>query len=197
MFFSTIRFIIGLGNPGIEYEGTRHNIGFEVVDCLTEKLDIKLIPGKGDYLIGWKRINQQHVGIVKPLTFMNNSGVAVRDIAESYSTSTSGLLVVVDDFNLPLGTLRLRHKGNDGGHNGLYSLIYHLHSNEFPRLRCGIAGVTMPTNKKDMAGYVLSTFDKQENEIADRMIHRASDALFVSITEGLDAAINKYNTKNV
>ncbi|MGH2568737.1 MAG: aminoacyl-tRNA hydrolase, partial [Bacteroidota bacterium] len=119
-------FFIGLGNPGSQYDGTRHNIGFDVVDSLAGALKIRFKPGTGEYLEARGFFGDTEVGLAKPLTYMNNSGSAVMEIQERYHLPLDRLLIICDDFWLPLGTLRLRTKGSDGGHNGLYSIIYHL-----------------------------------------------------------------------
>ena len=189
--------IIGLGNPGAEYDGTRHNIGFAVVDAIARSLNLDLQAGRGEYVGGWKLLRQREIILVKPLTYMNNSGVAIAEIIGSRAIPMDQLLVVVDDFHLPLGTLRLQKKGSDGGHNGLYSIIYHLQSENFPRLRCGIGGETMPVNRKEMAGYVLSPFEKEEKAIVIKMIERASTIAGIAATENIDAAIGRLNASNI
>jgi PTH1 family peptidyl-tRNA hydrolase len=187
--------VIGLGNPGSEYETTRHNVGFRIIDAIAKHLQIRIKAGKGDYLIGEKDITRSKVVLVKPLTYMNNSGLAVRDIVERYSLQIDELLIIVDDFNLPFGTLRLRMSGSDGGHNGLYSIIYHLNSEDFPRLRCGIG----PESKtgSDMIDFVLSPFN--ENELTDLrdMIMHARDAVICAATGGYTAALNCLSKKNI
>lgn len=183
--------VIGLGNPGSEYETTRHNVGFRVVDAVAEKLHIRLKSGKGDYLIGEKEVAQNKTILVKPLTYMNNSGLAVIDIVERFSLRTNELLVVCDDFNIPFGTLRLRMNGSDGGHNGLYSIIYHLGSIEFPRLRCGI-GYDNKTGS-DMADFVLSQFDKAELTDLLKMETRARDVVICAAAQGYAAALECLN----
>ena len=189
--------IIGLGNPGAEYDGTRHNIGFAVVDAIAEALDIDLHAGGGEYVVGWKSFRQKEIALAKPLTYMNNSGIAVCEIVESRALQMNQILVVADDFHFPLGALRIRVKGSDGGHNGLNSIIYHLQSENFPRLRCGIGGKTMPANKKEMARYVLSPFEREEEAIVKKMIERARDVAAIAATENIDAAINRLNASQV
>ena len=162
--------IIGLGNPGSEYDGTRHNIGFTVVDKLAKKFDADFHAGRGEFVSTSFRVKGEQVLLVKPLTYMNNSGVAVKEILEQHHLLLEELLVVVDDFQLPLGTLRLRTKGSDGGHNGLASIIYQLESDEFPRLRCGIQSEAMPKNKNMMADFVLSPFEEKEQDKVKKMI---------------------------
>ena len=186
--------IVGLGNPGSEYEGTRHNIGFAVVDALADKMNVDFHPGRGEYRIGWSGSGEQKIALVKPLTYMNNSGVAVREIVEWYKIALNDVLVISDDFQLQLGTLRIRLKGSDGGHNGLYSIIYQLQSNEFPRMRCGIASELMPKNKKEMANFVLSPFEKKEYEPVRELINRAQEAAIAAATDGIETAMNRFNT---
>lgn len=186
--------LIGLGNPGSEYDGTRHNIGFRVIDAVSEILDLRLSTGVGEYLMGKARVRGKHTLLIKPLTYMNNSGRAVVDIVGRYKVTLDEILVIGDDFQLPLGKLRLRPKGSDGGHNGLYSIIYQLKSEQFPRLRCGIASEIMPKRKSEMARFVLSVFDINEQPIIEDMITRARDAALMFVTEGIHAAMNKCNT---
>lgn len=187
--------LIGLGNPGLEYEGTRHNVGFRVIDAIGAALDLELSPGHGEYLIGKTRAYGKPVLLIKPLTYMNNSGRAVADVTERYNLALDHILVVCDDFQLPLGTLRLRPKGSDGGHNGLYSIIYHLQRADFPRLRCGIWPAQRGTKKKfDMVQFVLSVFDKDEEPIVKQTVNCARDAVLVFVSEGLSAAMNKFNS---
>lgn len=184
--------IFGLGNPGREYEMTRHNVGFMVVDALAEKIGVDFKPGAGDYLIGSGRRAGKEILLVKPLTYMNNSGVAVKDVVEKYKIDLRDILVICDDLNLPLGVIRIRQKGSDGGHNGLYSIIYHLKTMEFPRLRCGIGN---PEKMKNMVDFVLSKFDEDEIEILKEMIARAVDATLCFISDGISVAMNRFNKK--
>jgi PTH1 family peptidyl-tRNA hydrolase len=188
-------FVIGLGNPEKRYTGTRHNIGFEVVDRLAQELRMQFKPGRGEFLIAQGSFRDQPLILVKPLTFMNESGLAVMEIRDQFDARNEDLLVVCDDFQLPLGQLRLRLRGSDGGHNGLYSIIYHLQSEEFPRLRCGIASSTMPTDKNQMADFVLARFTSEELPIASEMIPQAKDACLFTLTDGLTKAMNVFNKK--
>ncbi len=167
--------IVGLGNPGAQYQETRHNVGFLVVDELCTRLRARLKPGKGDYLIAHTIVEAVDVHIAVPITFMNNSGTAVVDILARSQITPRELLVVVDDFALPLGMLRFRLSGSDGGHNGLASIIYMLNSHEFPRLRCGIGNTTV-SQKSDMAPFVLSPFEREEVPAVKDMVMRAADA---------------------
>lgn len=188
--------VVGLGNPGTQYDGSRHNIGFEVADALAEVCRTNYRGGKGDYLLATSRYEGILISIVKPLTFMNNSGDAVRDALEHLRVDPERCLVVCDDFQLPLGQLRLRVRGSDGGHNGLYSIIYQLQTEDFPRLRCGIGSPHMPAEKSLMASYVLSAFEGDEAADVGTMIQRARDACLSVATEGLVPAMNKFNTRH-
>lgn len=187
---------VGLGNPGDEYEGSRHNLGFEIVDRIAWRIGAEFQSGKGDYRIATGSFKNREIGLVKPLTYMNNSGEAVLDIQERYSVPPDQLLILCDDFQLPLGRIRLRPGGSDGGHNGLYSVIYHLKSSSFPRLRCGIASPSMPTDKALMAAFVLAPFSREERIVVDDMVVRASDAVLTVAVDGLQKAMNLYNTPN-
>lgn len=185
--------VVGLGNPGYEYEHTRHNIGFAVADAVAQKLAIRFQAGPGEYYVALGRWKRTDILLIKPVTYMNNSGIAVKEIMDLYDLQCSQLLTVVDDFQLPLGVLRIRKKGSDGGHNGLASIIYHLQSDEFPRLRCGIRSDAMPQRKSELTGFVLTAFDRAERELVRAMVDRASLAALAVATEGLENAMNQFN----
>ena len=190
--------IVGLGNVGSEYEATRHNVGFMVVDLLAANARKTFKPGKGEYYFAEMRHAGEDVVLIKPTTFMNNSVVAVKDASQRYGVGMADLLVVYDDFNIPLGKLRLRKGGSDGGHNGMYSIIYHLNDDSFPRLRCGIGtGEVLPVQrivpKRDMADFVLSEFEKEELPEVEKMTKNAADAVFVFIGSGIQTAMNRFN----
>ncbi len=187
--------LVGLGNPGAEYEGTRHNIGFDIIERIAGGIKAPFRPGKGDFTIAVGSFKNEEIGLVKPLTYMNNSGEAVLDIRNRYDIPLERFLILCDDFQLPLGRLRLRPDGSDGGHNGLYSIIYHLKSNSFPRLRCGIASEEMPADKTQMAAYVLSPFSPAERPLVDDMIARAAEASLAFAVDGLAKTMNHYNMK--
>jgi len=188
-----VRALIGLGNPGSEYDGTRHNIGFAVIDAIAESLNVRLRREGGTFLTAPALIDGKKILLVQPRSYMNNSGEEVKAVVETHGLGLDDVLIIVDDFHLPLGTLRLRLKGSDGGHNGLYSIIEQLGSNAFPRLRCGIGGETMPKDKKELARYVLSPFEQQEREAVRRLIARGRDAALVAATESVEAAISRFN----
>ncbi len=186
------KMIVGLGNVGREFEGTRHNVGFMVADEVASKFKKKFLPGKGEYYVSEMRHAGEAVVLLKPTTFMNNSGVAVKDAAEKFGIELKDLLVICDDFNISLGKLRLRKNGSDGGHNGIYSIIYHLNDDGFPRLRCGI-GTEEVTPGRDMADFVLSKFEAEEIPEVEKMVKSAADAVFVFINEGIETAMNRFN----
>ncbi len=185
--------LVGLGNPGQEYHNTRHNIGFEILDVLAERLKISFRPGKGEFEIGFGSFKNCELALLKPLTYMNNSGEALLDIRNRYDIPLERFLVLCDDFQLPLGRIRLRPDGSDGGHNGLYSIIYHLKSNSFPRLRCGIASELLPIDRRLLARFVLEPFDLDERPAVRSMILRASEASLSFVTEGLQKTMNLFN----
>lgn len=186
--------LVGLGNPGAEYEGTRHNIGYEILRRIAGELKADFRPGKGEYYQAVRSFKNEEIGLFLPLTYMNNSGEAVLDIRDRYDIPIERFLILCDDFQLPLGRLRLRPGGSDGGHNGLYSIIYHLKSNSFPRLRCGIASDETPSEKFRMADYVLAPFSPAERPMVDDMIERAAEASLSFAVDGLAKAMNRYNT---
>jgi len=163
--------IFGIGNPGIRYEFTRHNAGFLLLDYLAKKFSIGFKESTGEYLQSEGNINEQRFLLVKPVTFVNNSGIAAKQIFEKYSLLPEEFLVVCDDTNLQSFDLRVRLSGGDGGHNGLSSLIYHLMTDQFPRIRIGI-GCNPP--EIELADYVLSEFSKTELEAFQKTFNKGS-----------------------
>jgi len=183
--------IIGLGNPGEKYKNTRHNLGFRVVDKLADKNHQRFKPGKGDYLfceIG--KGKDTSCFLIKPLTYMNSSGEAVGEALDHWSMGRENLLVLCDDVNLPLGKIRIREKGTDGGHNGLKSIIYRLNSIEFVRLRMGIGNAPLNT---DLEEFVLKEFNEPEQEIVERMIEKACIAVENTLTWGIEDSMSRFN----
>jgi PTH1 family peptidyl-tRNA hydrolase len=185
--------IAGLGNPGAEYEQTRHNLGFRVADRLCDSLGCRWKAGKGDFVYAEARVADARAILLKPLTYMNNSGTAVLDAVERFSVPLPGTLVVLDDAALPLGAIRIRPGGSDGGHHGLSSVIYHLQADEFPRLRCGI-GKEGGLQGFSLAEYVLSVFEPGEAETVTAMIARAAEAAAEFAAAGIESAMNKFNS---
>jgi PTH1 family peptidyl-tRNA hydrolase len=184
------RLIVGLGNPGPKYADTRHNVGFRVVDALAEHLHITNFSQDHNALVGWGRANDQKLGLAKPLTLMNRSGQAVRPLCNYNNLAPSDLIVVVDDLNLPVGTIRLRPGGSSGGHNGLSDIADHLGTTDFPRLRIGIGDDFGPGEQSD---YVLSSFTPSQQPAVDEALADAVDAVLTAVREDLDTAMNQYN----
>lgn len=187
--------VVGLGNPGMQDASTRHNVGFSVVAALSRALHARMADGRGDFLFSDCTVDHRRLILTVPMTYMNESGTAVAQMMEQFNITPSELLVVLDDFQLPLGTLRIRHEGSDGGHNGLASVIYHLQTERIPRLRVGIAGVTCPAEERKelMAGYVLSPFEKEEEPMAEKMVAHACDAVDALSRHGIEFAMNNFN----
>jgi peptidyl-tRNA hydrolase, PTH1 family len=185
--------VAGLGNPGDEYAGTRHNIGFRVADELCGRIGGRLVSSGGEYLIARAIVNPVSMVVLKPLTYMNNSGAAIAEAMAEENVPLERMIVVVDDFALPLGRLRIRGKGSDGGHNGLTSVLHALGTDCFTRLRCGIGRDPMPP-KSSMHTFVLSSFERDELQEAEQMIVRAADAVLEFARAGLASAMNRYNT---
>jgi len=188
-----MRVVIGLGNPGGEYEQTRHNLGYEVVDAVAALAGIAFREGSGDFLIAAGSVSGKSFRLVKPLTYMNNSGQAVLELVETLSVGLEDLLLVVDDFHLPLGALRLRRRGGSGGHNGLSSVISSLQSEEFPRLRCGIGRSERPPARGEVVEFVLSRFSPEEERDAAAMILTARDAVLAAISGSMEEAAQRFN----
>jgi PTH1 family peptidyl-tRNA hydrolase len=184
--------VVGLGNPGAEYVRTRHNAGFMVVDELCRRLGVLLKPGRGDFWYATAGVGDGAIVLLEPVTYMNGSGAAVSDALRQFSLPLSDVVVIVDDFALPLGMLRIRPGGSDGGHNGLASVIYHLQSDQFARVRCGIRKEMMPP--KDLAAdFVLSPFDPDELDAVMSMTGRAADAVEEIHRSGLERAMGLFN----
>jgi len=182
--------IIGLGNPGSKYAGTRHNIGFKLIDRLTQSMSVRLKTGKGPYLVGKGNHAGHPVYLIKPTTYMNSSGNAVRQALHWYKEDLDSCLICYDDLDLELGTIRLRPRGSAGGHNGIKDIIEKMGTNTFPRLRIGI-GNDFPRGQQ--VNYVLSPFSEEEQEIIGSTLDRAVDATYCFIREGIEQAMNKFN----
>lgn len=183
--------IVGLGNPGKQYENTRHNMGFIAVDRLAERCGIKVNKIKHKALVGEGRISGQKVVLVKPQTFMNLSGNSVREVLEYYKEEPEHLIVIYDDIDIAVGSVRLRKKGSAGTHNGMRSILYDIQSDQFPRLRIGIgADRRMPLDK-----YVLGGFTKEEKPLLAEAVDRGVAALETLLAEGIDIAMSQCNIK--
>ena len=183
--------IVGLGNPGKEYEYTRHNAGFLTLDRISVEQNTEIKKLKYKALMGDTVIGGHRCLLVKPQTFMNNSGEAVRDIANFYKIPPEKIIVIFDDISLPCGKLRIRRKGTDGGHNGIKSIIYHLNSDNFPRIKIGIGAKPHPDY--NLADWVLSTFSKEDMEQLIEAIKKAVSVLPDMLDGDIDKAMNKAN----
>ena len=184
-----MKLIAGLGNPGSQYRGTRHNIGFAVIDEIARRASLEFESAPADALIAkWRRAEGAAL-LAKPLTFMNLSGQAVGELARYFKVELPDVLIVVDEAQLPLGKLRARARGSAGGHNGLKSIIAHL-GEEFARLRIGVG---RGEARRDLADHVLSRFDKEEAAEVERMTTRAADAVEMFVTSGIEAVMNAFN----
>lgn len=182
--------IAGLGNPGKEYETTRHNVGFMVIDRLADKLNCDVDTKKFLGFVGNGRIGAEKVILLKPQTYMNQSGESVRAAADFYKIDPDHVIVIYDDISLDMGAVRVRAQGSAGGHNGMKNIIAHLGTQAYPRVRVGI-GAKPP--RMDLADYVLSHFTKAELECLQDTVKDAADAVELFINEGAQAAMNQYN----
>lgn len=182
--------IAGLGNPGKKYENTRHNIGFITLDFLAERHDIKINKIKHKALVGEGRISGQKVLLVKPQTYMNLSGEALREVMDYYKVDMEDMIVIYDDIDLPAGSVRIRKKGSAGTHNGMRSIVQHL-GTDFPRIRMGIGN----DRKGDLVNFVLGGFSKEDREVLEPAVERAALSIECYVEEGIEKAMNKYNIK--
>ena len=180
--------IVGLGNPGKEYEGTRHNIGFEAVDYIADKYNIELNRIKFKGVFGEGMINGKKVILLKPTTYMNLSGESIREVVNFYKISNEEIIVIYDDISLEVGRLRIREKGSHGGHNGIKSIIANLSSDVFPRVKIGVGGP-----KGDLVSHVLGKFSKDEVEVLRESIIATSEAVATILSNDTKEAMNKFN----
>ena len=185
--------IVGLGNPGKQYEHTRHNVGFDTIDVLAERYRISVDAKKYKALYGKGIIEGNKVILAKPQTYMNLSGESVRELIDFYKIDEAEeLIVIYDDISLEPGQLRLRAKGSAGGHNGIKNIIAHLGGQEFKRIKVGVGE---KPKGYDLADYVLSRFSKEERQRVDASLERAADAAVKIITDDMASAMNEYNKK--
>ena len=183
--------VAGLGNPGTQYEMTRHNIGFEVIDYIADKYNVKVKKLKFKGLYGEFNLGGEKVILLKPQTYMNLSGDSIRDFASFFKIPVENIIVISDEVNLPAGKVRIRKSGSAGGHNGLKSIIYQLSSDNFPRIRLGIDAPLR--EKADLADFVLARFSKEEIPLLEDAIVRASGAVTEIISGTIDNAMNQFN----
>ena len=182
--------IAGLGNPTREYEKTRHNVGFDTIDVLADKLNTSVDEKKFKGLYGRGIIAGEKVILLKPQTFMNLSGESVREAADFYKVDPEHIIVIYDDISLDVGQLRIRKKGSAGGHNGIKNIIAHLGTQEFPRIRIGVG--EKPA-RMDLADYVLGHFSKEEKERMEQAFKDGAAAAVAMMNDGVDTAMNRFN----
>ena len=187
-----MKMIVGLGNPGSEYARTKHNVGFMFLDALAEKLGADNWKTKYDALVAEARIGTEKVLLVKPLTYMNESGRAVGPLMSWYKLAPEDLIVVHDDMDIPAGTIRIRRKGSAGGHNGMKSILYHVGDENFPRLRIGIG---RPLPGWTVVKHVLAPFSEEDAPKIREAIDYLLPALECVVTDSVDLAMNRYNPK--
>ncbi len=180
--------LVGLGNPGRNYSDTKHNFGFWVLDKFAEKRSLKFQAGKGDYLLAKKG----DLVCIKPTIFMNTIGVSLLDVKQFFKAETENFLVVYDDIDLPLGTLRFRKSGGTGGHKGIESIIYQLQSEDFNRLRMGIA---TDDDMRPSEKYVLSPFQKREEKLKNEVLEKACEGIDYFLSHDMKKTMNKFNEK--
>lgn len=187
-----MKLIVGLGNPTPQYAGTRHNVGFEVIDLIANQYNIAVDTAKHKGFYGKGKIEGQSVILLKPMTFMNLSGESVAAVAKYYKILPEDIIVIYDDINLDVGRLRIREKGSAGGHNGIKNMIAHLGTDAFPRIRVGVG---MKPPKMDLADYVLSRFSKEEQELMEQGYEKACKAAALMLVDEVAKAMNEYNGK--
>ena len=184
--------IVGLGNPGREYEHTRHNAGFDAIDVLAGKLGADVKEKKHKGLCGKGMIAGEKVILLMPQTFMNLSGESVRAAADFYKIDAEHMIVLYDDIDLDVGKLRVRAKGSAGGHNGIKNIIAHMGTQEFPRVRIGVGA---KPDRMDLADYVLGRFSQVERPVMEDAFEEAAEAAIAVVEDGIDAAMNRFNRK--
>ena len=183
--------IVGLGNPGAEYEKTRHNAGFMAVDFLADKEDFKFTKRKFSAVCGEFKLKDKRILVLKPETFMNNSGTAVAAAKNFYKIPLENIIILCDDMMLDVGKIRIRRKGSHGGHNGIRDIIQHLGTEEFARIKIGVG--KKPRPDYDVISWVLGKFPQELSEDLEKSIERSVKAIKEIISRGIDSAMNKYN----
>jgi PTH1 family peptidyl-tRNA hydrolase len=185
-----MKWVVGLGNPGANYEQTRHNIGWTALDEIAKQWSISITQSKCNGLIGEGKIDGTKVALIKPMTYMNRSGECVRAYLDYYKVNLSDMIVVYDDMDTAIGKIRLRLQGSSGGHNGIRSMIAHLGTEQFQRVRIGIS---RPAAGVDIAQYVLSEFRKEELPAVQSAIHQTAEAIQFALTYSFEQTMAKFN----
>ncbi len=180
--------IVGLGNPGKQYEHTRHNVGFDCIDFISSRYNIPVNRTKFKGMYGEGFVENEKVILLKPLTYMNLSGESVKEIMDFYKINSENIIVIYDDVSLDVGRIRIRNKGSAGGHNGIKNIIYNLNTDVFPRIKVGVG---QPT--EELVSFVLGKFSKDERENLNKIIQISSDAVEAIVKDGINEAMNRYN----
>jgi PTH1 family peptidyl-tRNA hydrolase len=184
----SVRLLAGLGNPGKRYYSTRHNIGFLILDYIADQLNAPFLPGTGDYYFAKSEAAGYNLVLIKPTAYMNNSGVALKQVRDFFNIPADRSLVIYDDFNLEFGVIRFRSKGSTGGHKGIESIIYHWETENIQRLRIGIG-----CDFEDSVQYVLSEFTEQEKKQLGKIYQTAYEGILIWLKEGIEKAMTQYN----
>lgn len=182
--------IVGLGNPEPEYSKTRHNMGFDVINKLSNKYEINVNKSKWKGLVGTGIIENEKIILLKPQTFMNLSGESIREVMDFYNLENKDIIIIYDDMDIEKGEIKVRKTGGPGSHNGMKSVIENLPNNRFKRVRVGIG---KPENKSDMINYVIGKVSDEEQEILDKGTEKAKEAVIEIVKNGVDSAMNKFN----
>jgi len=185
-----MKLIVGLGNPGKEYAGTRHNVGFSVIDEIGKQFSIDINKGKFKAVFGEGRIGREKVILLKPLTYMNLSGESVRAACDFYKIFPEDIIIIYDDISLPVSGIRIREKGSAGGHNGIKSIISHINTDEFVRIKVGVGGKPDGGN---LVNHVLGHFSKDDKALMDDAINKSAKAAAAIIEKGVREAMNEFN----
>lgn len=185
-----MKWVVGLGNPGVQYASTRHNIGFMAIDALADRFNINVKDSKCKALIGEGRVGTEKLVLIKPMTYMNLSGESVRAYMDYYKVSLEDLIVLYDDMDTEAGRIRVRYQGSSGGHNGIKSIIQHTGTQTFNRIRMGIS---RPAQGRDIVDYVLQSFSKAEKDAIQQSIDKTCDAVEYSLTHTFEQTMAKYN----
>lgn len=188
-----MKVIIGLGNPGKDYKKTRHNVGFMTIEKLAKELKIDVAKSKFNAVYGETNYKGEKVIIMKPMTYMNSSGVAVRDLVNFFKIDPEDIIVIYDDVDIEFGDIRVRKQGSAGSHNGMKSIIYQIRNDQFPRIRIGIG---KKHEQQDLANFVLNNFSKEEMEVIENSTELAAEAALDFVENGIDHTMNNFNNRN-